>query len=107
MISLEKKDGDLGSGRFVKINGSSPTYPDGVNLDSTRRKAILNGTYDFAVEMAAYYGVTPSTDLVTRLLDSIKDPTLTDVPGIAYMTGSVAGKTAKLSRNNANCNLLK
>jgi len=106
VISLEKKDGDLGNGRFVKINGSSPTYPDGVTLDSTRRKALIRGNYDFATLMAAYWGTTPSTGMVSALLAAIKDPALSNLGGVAYLQGSVAGKSTTLVRDgNDNCKL--
>lgn len=115
VVSLEKGDSDLGSadsghylGRFVRIDGQSPTYPDGATLDGKRRIAMQKGNYDFAVEMAAYVGGTTKTALVTELLNDIQDPSLTDIAGVAYLQGTFAAtKSASVSRSANNCNPLQ
>ena len=114
VVSLEKADSDLGSdastykGRFVRIDGQSPIYPDGATLDGKRRIAIQKGNYDFAVEMAAYVGGTTKTDLVTELLNDIVDPSLTNIAGVAYLQGTFdATRSASVSRAANNCNGLQ
>ena len=114
VVSLEKADSDLGSdastykGRFVRIDGQSPIYPDGATLDGKRRIAFQKGNYDFAVEMAAYVGGTTKTDLVTELLNDIVDPSLTNIAGVAYLQGTFdATRSASVSRAANNCNGLQ
>lgn len=96
---------------FVKIDQVSPNYkPDGT-LDTTKRVNMLNGSYTFAVEMAAYVrnsisGV-PAT-VTTAIADGLADSTVTPagLNGIGYLDAPLSwpdGVQSKFSHGGNNC----
>jgi hypothetical protein len=49
VVSLENAESGLSGAKYVKIDGVSPTYYNGV-ADPTQKLAVINGQYDFAYE---------------------------------------------------------
>lgn len=110
VVSLEKSDSSISPARWVKLNGVSPNYDAFGAADSTHRKALLDGRYEFQMEMAAYYAGTPlAGGLLDLFLQKLQDPTLSNNTGYAYQQGTfTAGKSTKLGRGTlGNCDTVQ
>jgi hypothetical protein len=97
---------------FVKIDNVSPNAYAGA-YDSTHKKTLLNGSYIFATEMAAYVRTSVSglADTVTKAVaNGMSDSALTTsgLNGIGFLDQplnwtSTQTVQAKLSRGGNNC----
>jgi alpha-tubulin suppressor-like RCC1 family protein len=97
--------------KFVKLDGVSPNFDADGSTDANQRNAFIRGDYPFAM---TYYAVTPvkpaKTSTVTTtgyavvstLINGLKDSTLHDLTGIAYLNGADATKVSKVHRTNGN-----
>lgn len=105
---------------FVKIDGVSPNYrPDGTygslgTVTSSKRANLLNGSYTFAVEMAAYVRNTIATDnpiaaaVTTTIANGLASAAVTPagLDGIGYLDAPLSwpdGVQSKFSRGGNNC----
>jgi hypothetical protein len=96
---------------FVKLDGVSPNFKANGQYDSTHRSNLLNGSYKFATEMAAY--VKSTTNLTTgngkiarAIVDDIAKANLSNLTGIAYLAGTAdATKTARYTKGGNNCSV--
>ncbi len=99
---------------FVKLDGISPNYLPNGTLDSTKRVTLLDGSYTFATEMAAYVRNTIASDnavaaaVTTKIASALasSDVTPTGLNGIAYLDKPLSypdGVQAKFSRAGNNC----
>ncbi|AXS80135.1 hypothetical protein [Dechloromonas sp. HYN0024] len=96
---------------FVKLDGVSPNYKANGAYDSLHRANLLNGSYKFATEMAAY--VKSTTSLTTgagkvarAIADDIAKANLSNLTGIAYLAGTAdATKTARYTKGGNNCSV--
>lgn len=93
---------------FVKLDGVSPTYVNGV-YDATQRQQMINGNYKFAVEMAANYLTSSSNPafvaLQNKFIAGLQNSTLHNLVGIGYFDNvtqssyqAVLGQQARYSR---------
>jgi hypothetical protein len=98
---------------FVKIDNVSPNVYNGA-YDSTHKKTLLNGSYTFATEMAAYVRTSVSglANTVTKAVaNGMSDSVLTPagLNGIGFLDQYPLGWTntgvvqAKYSRGGNNC----
>lgn len=108
VVSLENAESGLGGGKYVAINGASPTIYGGV-ADTTQKLSVINGLYDFAFEsqMITNDIETPAGGTAQNLADRIvKDQgdgaNLTTSTGLyadpnnallAYVTGQTSNYT--------------
>ena len=99
------------AGHFVKIDGISPNA-NGTNFRNATatRAQIATGAYPFAYTLYGMYVTKTINDaknadkklLVTAMLNGFKDSNLTDLSGMAYLDGAVAGKQSAYNRANSN-----
>jgi len=114
VVSLGEKDAvDAANAKpfyFVKLDGISPNFKADGSYDSTHRTNLANGSYKFATEMAAY--VKTATVLTTgvgkvakAIADDIAKASLSNLTGIAYLTGGTAGdgKMSRYKKSGNNC----
>lgn len=99
---------------FVKIDGVSPNYTAAGAYDATHRANLISGAYQFAVEMGAYVKSTTTASSVAgkaakAIADDISKASLSNIPGIGYLTGGTFGdgKTSRYSRGGNNCSPLQ
>jgi len=96
---------------FVKLDGVSPNYTAAGVYDPLHRANLLNGSYKFATEMAAYVksatSLTAGAGKVARAIaDDIAKANLSNLTGIAYLAGTVdATKTARYTKGGNNCSV--
>jgi len=96
---------------FVKLDGVSPNYTAAGVYDPLHRANLLNGSYKFATEMAAYVksatSLTAGNGKVARAIaDDIAKTNNSNLTGIAYLAGTVdATKTARYTKGGNNCSV--
>jgi hypothetical protein len=99
---------------FVKIDQVSPNYLPNGTLDAGKRISLLNGSYPFAVEMAAYVRNTIATDnpvaasITTTIGNGLASSVTTPagLAGIGYLDAPLSypdGVQSKFSRGGNNC----
>jgi len=84
---------------WVKLDGVAP------NVDAKNRGAFANGDYPWAVTSFAVTYVKPKvnkSDLTNAVITGLKDSTLHDLTGIAYLDGADATKQSNVMRTNSN-----
>lgn len=99
VISLTSAPGASDTWKFVKLDGVSP------NPDAKQRAAFAGGDYGFAVTSFAVEYVKPKVDksaLTQAVIQGLKDSTLHDLRGIAYLDGGTAALQSKVARPDAN-----
>jgi hypothetical protein len=101
VISLTSAPSASDTWKFVKLDGVSPTP------DAKQRTAFANGDYGFAVTSFAVEYVKPKVDksaLTQAVIQGLKDSTLHDLRGIAYLDGGISALQSKVVRpDNNNC----
>jgi hypothetical protein len=99
---------------FVKIDQVSPNYTPAGVLDGTKRVSLLNGSWKFATEMAAYVRNTIATDnpvadaVTARIATDLGSAVVTPagLAGIGFLDNPLAfpdGVQSKFSRGGNNC----
>jgi hypothetical protein len=95
---------------YVKLDCCSPNYTAAGVYDPTHRANILSGCYKFVYEMGAYVKSTTSTasgngKIARAIADDISKASLSNLTGIAYITGGTYGdgKTGRYTRGGNNC----
>jgi hypothetical protein len=99
VISLTSAPSASDTWKFVKLDGVSPTP------DAKQRAAFAAGDYGFAVTSFAVEYVKPKVDksaLTQAVIQGLKDSTLHDLRGIAYLDGGVSALQSKVVRPDAN-----
>ncbi|WP_075792241.1 hypothetical protein [Massilia putida] len=101
VISLTSAPSASDTWKFVKLDGVSPTP------DAKQRAAFAGGDYGFAVTSFAVEYVKPKVDksaLTQAVIQGLKDSTLHDLRGIAYLDGGISALQSKVVRpDNNNC----
>jgi hypothetical protein len=99
------------AGHFVKIDGISPNA-NGANFRNATatRAQIANGAYPFAYTLYGMYVTKTINDakntdkkaLVLAMMNGFKDSNLSNLSGLAYLDGGVAGQQTAYNRANGN-----
>jgi len=107
VVSLENAESGFSPAKYVKINGVSPTYYKGV-ADTTQKKAIVNGLYDFAYEShmvvsSQAVAANANVDLLASALraDLANGSNLTTSPGLFGDPTAVGKATYGTTGNSA------